>query len=141
MDEPGGNFDWPAAFMVFAACHLAGDFLLQTEWQAVNKRRGLDDPQSRQALLQHVAAYTSSFAPALVWVARRRGPVRALTAAASIAIPHVAVDEGRIVEAWLRSVKRAPHPPAGLAIAVDQSFHALCLLWAARVATRARSAG
>ncbi|MBV8734338.1 MAG: hypothetical protein JO120_06120, partial [Solirubrobacterales bacterium] len=50
------------------------------------------------------------------------------------AVPHMLVDDGRLVELWLREVKRAQHPPAALAVAVDQSFHVISLLGAALVA-------
>ncbi len=28
---------WPAVLVAFLVCHLTGDLLLQTEWQAVTK--------------------------------------------------------------------------------------------------------
>ncbi|MBK8295424.1 MAG: hypothetical protein IPK93_11930 [Solirubrobacterales bacterium] len=40
------------------------------------------------------------------------------------------VDDGRLVNLFMRKVKRCPDPaPAGLFQAVDQSFH-LVMLWA-----------
>ena len=40
---------WPEVYLAFLISHLAGDFLLQTEWQAVNKRGGRRrDPERRQ---------------------------------------------------------------------------------------------
>jgi hypothetical protein len=53
---------------------------------------------------------------------------------ALIAIPHLLIDDGRIVSAWLRVVKHVPDPALGLRIAVDQTFHGICLLGAALVA-------
>jgi hypothetical protein len=38
------------------------------------------------------------------------------------------------VELWLHEVKRASQPPPALAVAVDQSFHVICLLGAALLA-------
>jgi hypothetical protein len=38
------------------------------------------------------------------------------------------------VSVWLRRVTLVPEPTPGLAIAVDQSFHLVCLLGAALVA-------
>ena len=52
----------------------------------------------------------------------------------AVAIPHLLVDDGRLVDVWLREVKRAQHPPPALTVAVDQSFHVICLLGAALVA-------
>ena len=125
---------WPAVLLTMLASHLTGDFLVQTEWQAINKAGGLRQSRSRKALLAHVVAYTASFSPALVWIGGRTSVRRALIVAGAVALPHLVVDEGRLVDVWLRKVKRAPQPPPELAVAVDQSFHVLCLLGAAVLA-------
>jgi hypothetical protein len=50
---------WVEVFAVFGVCHLAGDFILQTEWQATRKFGGLgSDGSARRALLAHTATYT-----------------------------------------------------------------------------------
>ena len=50
---------WVEVLVVFLVSHLVGDFALQTEWQAQNKRDGLGgDPTARRALLAHVLTYT-----------------------------------------------------------------------------------
>ncbi|MBV9166788.1 MAG: DUF3307 domain-containing protein [Solirubrobacterales bacterium] len=141
MNSPEADYDarrspvgWPGVLLALLASHLAGDFLMQTEWQAMNKTGGLREPRSRTALLRHVAFYTAAFAPALVWIGRRTTARRACVVAGVIAVPHMLVDDGRLVELWLREVKRAQHPPAALAVAVDQSFHVISLLGAALVA-------
>ena len=47
---------WVEIFAVLVVSHLAGDFLLQTEWQATHKRAGLGrDPVRRRALVAHAA--------------------------------------------------------------------------------------
>jgi hypothetical protein len=125
---------WPAVFAAFLACHLAGDLLLQTEWQAVTKVRGLSDPEGRRALVAHAITYTLAFAPALVWVASDRSVARAVVVAALIAIPHVVIDDGHFVRGWMSQVKHVPEPAPSLSLMVDQSFHAVCLLGAAAVA-------
>jgi hypothetical protein len=51
-----------------------------------------------------------------------------------VAATHLAIDEGRLVRIWLRKVKHAVSPSPALSIAVDQSFHLLCLFGAALVA-------
>jgi hypothetical protein len=130
-DRPLG---WPAVLLSLLASHLAGDFLVQTEWQAVNKTGGLRESRSRKALLAHVIAYTASFSPALAWIARRTSVQRALMVGGAVAIPHLLVDDGRLVEVWVREVKRASQPPPALTVAVDQSFHVICLLGAALLA-------
>jgi len=125
---------WPGAFLVLLVSHAVGDVLLQTDWQAVNKTRGLGDAAGRRALVRHVAIYTLAFIPALIWVADQRSVGRAIVVAAAIALPHLLIDDGHIVRAWLRTVKRVPDPPLGLSIAVDQSLHVLCLFGAALLA-------
>ena len=130
-DRPLG---WPAVLLSLLASHLAGDFLVQTEWQAVNKTGGLRESRSRKALLAHVIAYTASFSPALLWIGRRTSVERAVTVGGAVAIPHLLIDDGHFVEVWLRKVKRVRQPPPALTLAVDQSFHVICLLGAAIVA-------
>ncbi len=125
---------WPAAFLALFASHLVGDFLVQTEWQAVNKLGGLGDPRSRRALLSHVVAYTAAFLPALVWIGARTTPWRAVAVGAVVAVPHLLLDDGHFVRFWLRTVKRAHQPSAALAISVDQTFHVVCLIGAAVLA-------
>jgi hypothetical protein len=125
---------WPVLLAAFLVCHLAGDLLLQTEWQAVTKVRGLSDLEGRRALLKHVSTYTLAYLPALVWIAEDRGVLRAIIVALLIAIPHVTVDDGRFVRLWLRRVKHAPDPPFSLSLMVDQSFHVVFLFGAAVIA-------
>jgi hypothetical protein len=125
---------WAAVLAAFFVSHLAGDFLLQTEWQAVTKPRGLSRPAGRRALSLHTATYMLAFLPALAWVATDRTVLRAIVVALLIALPHVVIDDGRLVKAWLRDIKHVPAPSDLLAMSVDQSFHAVCLLGAALVA-------
>jgi uncharacterized protein DUF3307 len=128
--------DWPSLFVAFLVCHLAGDFLLQTDWQARHKTGGLGrDPVARRALWTHVAVYTLAFVPALAWVAAESSAWWALLIAAVVALPHGAIDDGRPVRGWLRVVKhsRPPYVP-GLLVSVDQSLHVVCLLGAALLA-------
>lgn len=121
---------WPALLVALLVCHVVGDFLLQTEWQARNKLFGLARRgDARRALLTHVGSYTLAFAPALVWLGRDRGAGIAVAAAAAIALPHVLIDDGRPVRSWLAAVKHAPEPGELLLFAVDQSMHVVCL-WA-----------
>ena len=61
---------WVEVFAAFVVCHLVGDYLLQTDWQALHKRGGLgSDPVSRRALVSHIVTYTLAFVPALIWLA------------------------------------------------------------------------
>jgi hypothetical protein len=125
---------WPAVLGAFLVCHLSGDFLLQTEWQALTKVQGLGTVEGRRALRNHVATYTLVFLPPLIWIANDRSVLGAIGVAALIALPHVAVDDGRLVARWLTTVKHAPRATPGLRLMVDQSFHIVCLLGAALVA-------
>ena len=128
-----------STFSNFFVSHHIGDYLLQTEFQALNKQHGLsEDQRSRKALVTHGLTYTAAFVPALLGVARRTSVPRALGVAALIALPHMAIDDGRLVSAYMERVK---HTPADvdpkLTTSVDQSMHLVCL-WAAAFVARDR---
>ena len=107
---------------------MVGDYLFQTDWQARHKRGGLGgDRVAFRALYTHVATYTLAFVPALVWIADELDAGWAILAAALIALPHLVVDDGRIVRLYLARVKRAEVFDVGLAASVDQTFHVLSL--------------
>jgi hypothetical protein len=127
---------WPAAFLVLLISHAVGDVLLQTDWQAIEKVRGMGDHVARRALLSHIGTYTLAFVPALVWIAGETTIWRTIAVAAVVAVPHLVIDDGRVVRVWLRQVKGTTAPALGLTIAVDQTFHVLCLLGAALIAAR-----
>lgn len=128
---------WDAVALAFLFSHLAGDFLVQTDWQALHKDHGLGrDPVARRALFGHVASYLIAFVPVLVWIGSVRGGLVAVGIAALIAVPHLLVDDRRLVAIWVRRVKGAVDPPAGLLLGVDQSFHLLFLVGTALLVTR-----
>jgi Protein of unknown function (DUF3307) len=133
-DPLGARVSWSEVLLAFIISHAAGDVLLQTDWQALTKVRGLGDWEARRALGKHLATYMLAFVPALVWIAAETTVLRALGVGVLIAIPHLIIDDGRIVSGWLRVVKHVDSPALGLRIAVDQTFHAICLLGAALVA-------
>jgi len=126
---------WPAMLLVLLVCHLVGDVLLQTEWQAGAKTRGFPDSAGRRALSRHVLTYLVAFIPALVWIGEDRSVARAFAVGVLVLFPHVIIDDGRLVRSWLRVIKRARSPDVALLIAVDQSFHVLCLFGTALLAT------
>ena len=98
---------WVEVFAVFVVSHLVGDYLLQTEWQALNKHGGLGGtPEMRRALLSHIATYTIAFIPALVWLRPTDGAA-VFGVAALIAIPHLIQDDGRLLYAYAWAVKKA----------------------------------
>ena len=118
---------WVSVFAAFLVAHMVGDYLFQTDWQARNKRGGLSGGTAFHALAMHVTTYTLAFLPAIVWIADQRTPGWAVLAAALIFLPHLVVDDGRLVRAYLAHVKRADGFDVGLAASVDQSFHILSL--------------
>jgi hypothetical protein len=120
---------WPALFGVFLLSHLAGDFLLQTDWQANNKQGGLGaHPRARRALALHGVTYTLAFVPALLWVADNSGVAAAVGVALLVALPHVVVDDGRLVGAWVHHVKRVDGVPTTVVrLGVDQTLHLFAL--------------
>jgi hypothetical protein len=121
---------WVELFVVFAVCHMAGDYLLQTNWQAVHKQGGLGpDHESMRALASHIATYTLTFVPALIWIGDVRGPGTAVAVAVAIAVPHLIQDDGRLLERYMRSVKKLdPASDQLVAMLGDQAFHAVALL-------------
>ncbi len=125
---------WYAALLALLVSHAVGDVLFQTDWQALNKIRGLGDPLARRALVQHVASYMFAFIPALVWIGANTSAWRAVLVAVAIAVPHLLIDDGHFVRFWLREIKSAQNPTTALLIATDQSFHVTCLRGAALIA-------
>lgn len=126
-----------APFADFFVSHHIGDYLLQTDFQALNKSGGLgEDEDARRALVNHALTYTAAFVPALLGVARRTSVPRALGIAALIALPHMAIDDGRLLEAYMRKVKHTDGENPDLRARVDQSAHIVCLWAAARLAGR-----
>lgn len=119
---------WVEVFTVFLVAHLVGDFALQTDWQAQWKRGGLGrDRTARAALVAHVCTYTLAFVPALVWLWDDAGAL-AIGVIALIFATHLVQDDGRLLDRYIRNVKRADplrHP--GVTIAVDQTLHVVVL--------------
>ena len=122
---------WVEVFVVFLICHLVGDFLLQTDWQARHKHGGLGrDPVARRALLSHVAWYTAVFIPAIVWIVLTAdlSAAMGLLLLAIIFVPHLVQDDGRVVMWWMRDVKRTePSDAPGVTVVVDQTLHIVVL--------------
>jgi hypothetical protein len=119
---------WVSAFAGFFVAHMVGDYLFQTDWQARHKRGGLTvGGVARRALVSHVTTYTLAFVPALIWIGSNTDAVTAVVAGILIFIPHLIVDDGRVVRLYLARVKRADGFDVGLAASVDQSFHVLSI--------------
>jgi hypothetical protein len=128
---------WSGVFAVLVVSHLVGDYMLQTDWQAMNKHGGLTGSGvQRRALLSHIATYTLAYVPALVWLwARDHAEVFGI--AALIAVPHLIQDDGTLLVLYAKRVKGADllrNPQ--LASALDQSFHIVALFLTALLAGR-----
>ncbi|HWH12825.1 MAG TPA: DUF3307 domain-containing protein [Solirubrobacteraceae bacterium] len=122
---------WVEVFAALVVSHLVGDYLLQTEWQAVHKHRGLarGETVARRALLGHVASYTVAFVPALVWLGANTGAEVAWVLVL-ISVPHAIQDDGRLIVLYMQRVKGVAAESAAfaaVAVAVDQTFHLLTL--------------
>jgi Protein of unknown function (DUF3307) len=126
---------WVEVFAVFVVCHLVGDYLLQTDWQAANKRGGLGgDPVRRRALLSHIATYTLAFVPALIWLLDDIG-AQVIAVVALISLPHLVQDDGRLLERYIAIVKGEPATRnVAVTAVVDQSFHIVTLFGIALLA-------
>ena len=126
---------WVEVWAAFVVCHLAGDYLLQTDWQAKHKRAGLGrDPVARRALFFHVTTYTLAFVPALIWLADDLG-AGVIWVAALVFFPHLIQDDGRLLTAYMERLKGGDVPSnVGVAAAVDQSFHFITLFGIALLA-------
>ena len=119
---------WVSVFAAFLVAHMVGDYLFQTDWQARNKRGGLSGSAvARRALFMHVSTYTLAFLPAFIWIGSELDAAWAVLAAVLVFVPHLVIDDGRIVRLYLSRVKRADGFDVGLAASVDQSFHVLSL--------------
>ena len=127
---------WVEIYAVFLVSHAVGDYLLQTDWQAVHKHRGLGpDPVARRALSSHVATYTIAFVPALIWLAGDLSAGAVVAVVAGIAIPHLVQDDGRLLALYVSRVKGcdiAAFPLVGAA--VDQTMHIVALFGLALLA-------
>jgi hypothetical protein len=128
--------NWSQVFIVFLVCHAAGDFLLQTEFQATRKSGGLSsNPVARKALLSHLFTYSLVFVPAFVWIAHKHSVGRMLAAAAIALVTHLIQDDRRLLYRYTITVKKADPPPDNpLWIFIDQAGHLIWLFAAALAA-------
>jgi hypothetical protein len=126
---------WAEVFVALFASHHVGDYLLQTQWQALNKHGGLGrDRVARRALVMHIATYTAAFVPALVWLGSELGASVAAIAAL-ISIPHLIQDDGRLLTRYIRAVKHLEAKPGeSIFSLIDQSMHLVTLALVALLA-------
>jgi len=119
---------WVEIFAVFIVSHATGDYILQTDWQATNKRGGLgQDPTARRALFSHVTSYTLAFVPAGIWL-HDLGAGGLLLLAVGIFIPHLVQDDGRLLLRYIVTAKgHGAASTQSVFTQVDQSFHLITL--------------
>ena len=117
---------------MFFVSHQVGDYLLQTDWQAMHKRGGLGrNPVARRALFTHTSTYIAAYIPALIWIAVSLG-WKTLLIAVAVWLPHLIQDDGRLLTIYIRRVKGLdPIANHTIAAIVDQAFHMVALLGAA----------
>lgn len=120
---------WVEIFVVFVVSHALGDYLLQTDWQALHKRGGLGrDREARRALFSHVSVYTLAYIPALWWLADDLAAGEVAALAAAIFIPHLVQDDGRALSAYIVRIKGCgAESSRTVYTAVDQSLHLVIL--------------
>jgi hypothetical protein len=126
---------WVQVFAVFLVSHAVGDYMFQTEWQALHKHGGLGgSPTRRRALFSHIATYTLAYVPALLWLSDSLD-AGVFGVAALIAIPHLIQDDGRLLTSYARTFKKADITTNLLLGALlDQAFHVVALFLVALVA-------
>jgi hypothetical protein len=102
--------------------HLVGDWLLQNEWQAINKRKRW------QALLSHVVVYHLVVLAVLV-VRFGFQNINVYFAVIFLAITHAVLDLRSPVEWFIRTFRLSAtrEPELWLVIVVDQSMHFVLL--------------
>lgn len=120
---------WVEIFAVLIVSHLLGDYLLQTDWQALNKRGGLGrNRDACRALLSHVSVYTLAFVPALIWLSDVLSPLEVAALVAGIFIPHLIQDDGRLLSAYIVRIKGCgAESSRAVYTSVDQSLHFVVL--------------
>ena len=120
---------WVEIFTVFVVSHALGDYLLQTDWQALNKREGLGrNRKARRALFSHVSVYTLAYIPALIWLGDDLTALETAALAVGIFIPHLVQDDGRALSAYIVRVKGCgAESSKTVYTSVDQSLHLIIL--------------
>ena len=93
------SFDYHAPATLAEAVALLGKY--------PEDAKVLSGGQSLRALSAHVTSYTLAFTPAIVWVADDLSPAGVVGTVAAIFIPHFIQDDGRLLDLYLRRVKRS----------------------------------
>ena len=107
--------------------HLIGDWLLQTEWQALNKARNY------RALFSHVAVYSTVMLGATLLAGFELQDFRVYLVVALFALSHAFIDLGWPVVSFMKTFRLIVErePLRWLTMAVDQIFHIVVIAIAA----------
>jgi membrane-bound metal-dependent hydrolase YbcI (DUF457 family) len=109
------TFDW------LLVGHLVGDWLLQNDWMARGKRRGLLTP----AGAVHVAVYAAAVVGAL-WLSGAGGkPGCVLIGAVMVVASHWLIDSVDTAGRWMRLYRQSSREI--VRVMVDQALHLLVL--------------
>lgn len=102
--------------------HFVADWLLQSDWMAIGKRRALFTLPG----FAHYAVYTTVLLLILVLVAPHcRAPLTLLTNGMVIFISHWLIDGANVVQWWMRAAGQRDQTM--VRVMVDQTFHLLVL--------------
>ena len=108
--------------------HLVGDYLLQNDWMALNKKK--QDPYGSFACVVHCAIWSMCVVIFSEWF--RSGNL--FLVCVLLMIPHFIQDHTNIVKFWMTRINRQPkfsEPPMApwSIIVVDNVWH-IVMLWA-----------
>ena len=110
--------------------HLVGDWLLQTEWQALNKGRNY------RALFSHIGVYSIVIFSVLIFDFGFQN-ILVYVVVGLLAASHALLDRGKPVIRFMKTFRLIVDrkPERWLTIAVDQSLHILTLAFAVIILT------
>ena len=102
--------------------HLVGDFVLQNDWMAQGKRKGLITLPG----MIHFIIYTCIIILALVGMGLfAKSTLFAIGVLTLVFVSHWLIDATDVVDAWMRFYGQ--RPVSIIRLAVDQTFHLLVL--------------
>jgi len=118
-------------FEILLMAHVLGDWIFQTEWQAVNKATDW------RAMGAHIVVY-HAIVLALLCVRFGFSEPIVYAVVAGLAVVHTILDRRRPLRSFMRMARITKHrePEPWFIIAVDQSVHLLALGVATLILTR-----
>jgi hypothetical protein len=116
-------------FIWLCIAHLVGDWMLQNDWMARNKR---GHPWSA-ACLTHCVVYTITLGVALGWATLRQGhllaPLSMLGFMVAIFVSHWLIDGWDLARRWGKLMGQTDNTP--VRVVVDQTLHIIVLAFLA----------